>query len=344
MDERLESIRSRPATSQIPSSPSSESAASSACRCRQRSGHAAACPGSRSAVWASTSRMREEREPPGPRGAATRRVASGSIAGGLAEKIEAGRSTVGRSVGEPDVGRLFFQAVEDLGLELADSLFALELLRLASSVGRLGLPGRQRRPASARSRSSARTSDVGECRRAEHEGGGGGRDGGQAGVPAGEPHESADRADPSGLDRLEGQEPGEVFGQVVGRGVAVVGALGQGLEQERLEVERDSRVELPGASGLRGPLICSWISSAAAFLAVEGRPQSDQLIERRPKAVDVGPAVDRTRPGLLGALAGSRSRACCRTGSGWGRPGGGPGRSPRPRPSLKASRPAGSRA
>ena len=89
-------------------------------------------------------------------------------------------------------------------------------------------------------------------------------------MAAGEPDHPADRADPPGLDRLVGQEPGEVLGQGVGGGVAVVGALGQGLEEDRLEVERDPGVELPrGETGSR-VLICS-ISSAALWPSNGGR-------------------------------------------------------------------------
>ena len=90
----------------------------------------------------------------------------------------------------------------------------------------------------------------------------------------------------------------EVVGQVVGRGVAVSQPLGQGLEQDRFEVERHPRVEPPGPAGL---LVGDLVDQLGGGLAVERRSERDQLVERRPQAIDVGPAVDVAGLGLLGA-------------------------------------------
>ena len=134
---------------------------------------------------------------------------------------------------------------------------------------------------------------------------GDGRDGGDSGVPAGDPPEPADRADPPRPDRLAIEEPRQVFGQLGGRGVAVGRALRQRLEHDRLQVAGHPAVDQARGHGLAAADLLDQLGGAAA---VERRPQRQQLVERGPQAVDVGPAVDRAGPRLLGAHVARRAQ------------------------------------
>ena len=231
---------SRPSTSQIASSPSSESAAirrPSAPKTRPCCGRLGVAIGGR----ASTSRI--DRKARAWSRSLTRIAGSGPSPAASAEELQAvgpavgGRWRAGRrsraSPARPSRARLRPRA----GVDLARSRPGPAL---ASAAGVVGLVALVDDP------------DVGDGGRGQDQRRGGGRDGREAGVPAGEPPEPADRADPAGPDRLVGQEPGQVVGQVVGGGVAVVGPLGQGLQEDRLQVERDPGVELAGAGAARG--------------------------------------------------------------------------------------------
>ena len=110
--------------------------------------------------------------------------------------------------------------------------------------------------------------------------------------------EPADRADPPGAHRLAVEEPGQVVGQGRGGRVTVGGTLGQGLQDDGLEVPRDPPIDQPGRRGLAA---ADLIEQLGRGVAVERRPERQQLVERGPQAVDVGPPVDGPRARLLGA-------------------------------------------
>ena len=124
------------------------------------------------------------------------------------------------------------------------------------------------------------------------------RDGRDPGVPPREPPGAARQADPPGADRLVVEEPGQVLGEVARRLVTVRRPLGQQLQDDRLQVARDPRVEHPGGDRLVRRDLLDQLGGAAAL---EGGAEGEQLVEGRAQAVEVGPAVDRADPGLLGA-------------------------------------------
>ena len=109
--------------------------------------------------------------------------------------------------------------------------------------------------------------------------------------------ESTDRADPPGAHRLPVEEPGQVIGQGRGGRVTIDGTLGQGLQDDGLKIPRDPPVDHPGR---RGFAAADLIQQLGRGVAVERRPERQQLVQRGPQAVDVGPPVDDPRARLLG--------------------------------------------
>ena len=102
------------------------------------------------------------------------------------------------------------------------------------------------------------------------------------------------------------QHPLEIVGELLGRGIAVLAALGHGLQNHRLQVGGDSWLDLPRGPGL-----------VALDAAEEGRPlvagkrrfQRQQLVQRRPQRVDVRAMVDQGHlaRGLFGAHVADRA-------------------------------------
>ena len=124
-------------------------------------------------------------------------------------------------------------------------------------------------------------------------------------VPAGPPQGPLDHAGPAGQDRLVGQEPPQVGGQLLGRRVAMGQVLGHRLQDDRLQVAGDRRVEPARRDRLVQRDLAEQLLVVAA---VEGGPQRQQLVEGHAQGVDVGPLIDDPAPGqgLLGAHVAER--------------------------------------
>ncbi len=106
------------------------------------------------------------------------------------------------------------------------------------------------------------------------------------------------QAGPAGEDGFADEEPQQVFGQLLRGGITRVGLLGDGLEDDRLEVAVDPGI---GAAGrLRGvrPHLLNRLQDR---ITPERRPAGQEGVEDRAEAVDVGPGRDLLRPpaGLL---------------------------------------------
>src|SRR5205807_3517323 len=115
----------------------------------------------------------------------------------------------------------------------------------------------------------------------EHAGQGGGRN--DRPVPAGPLARPLGQRRPAGADRLVLQEALQVVGQLAGGGVALVGVLGQRLEDDRLQLRRQRRVEAARAERLlEGDLPQQLLAVAAA----ERRLQRQQLVEGGAQRVD----------------------------------------------------------
>ena len=108
----------------------------------------------------------------------------------------------------------------------------------------------------------------------------------------------ADRG-PSRLDRLVGEEGGDVVGQVVGGLVATLGLLREALQADRLEVAVDERLEPPGRDGVR---ILDEVEGRQDRRRHERGAAGQEFVEVRPQGVDVGGGADVLGPavGLLG--------------------------------------------
>ena len=104
------------------------------------------------------------------------------------------------------------------------------------------------------------------------------------------------QARPAGQDRPVVEESPEVIGQLPRRGVATLGLLRHRLADDRLEVARDRRVELPRRWRLD---VSDLAEQLLPIGAVEGRPRREQLVEGRPQRVDVGPRVEDPPAGRL---------------------------------------------
>ena len=101
-------------------------------------------------------------------------------------------------------------------------------------------------------------------------------------------------------DRLFGEEPREVGGQLAGRCVTLSGVFGQRLEHDRFHVERDCRIEPSQRAGLVGGDPPQKLGSV---VSLEDLPERQELVKRRSERIDVAPAVDGTSDaaGLFGA-------------------------------------------
>ena len=132
---------------------------------------------------------------------------------------------------------------------------------------------------------------------------------------------------PLGPDRLVVQEPPQVVGQLPGRGVA----LGRVLRQR---LERRSSPAPPGSPGpasaaARGSSKAICRSSSCRSVAVDGRPQRQQLVQRRPQASRrrCGGRPGRAGPAPAPGSCSAACRAGRRSSSGRRRRRTGPGRS-----------------
>ena len=135
--------------------------------------------------------------------------------------------------------------------------------------------------------------------------------------------------DAPGQDRLVGQEPPQVLGHLLGRGVPLGRLLGDRLQDDRLQVARDASGRACAArSGRRAaPGRSAWPGSPP------GRGlQRQQLVEGRPpgrRRRSAGRTSRRTAP----APCSAGCRRCRRSASGRRSPRPWPGRSRSPRPS-----------
>ena len=98
-------------------------------------------------------------------------------------------------------------------------------------------------------------------------------------------------------DRLVGEEPPEVLAHRLGRLVPRLEVLLDRLEHDRLQVTRDPGIDGPGPPRLLG---LDLLDQLEAVRRVECRTEREQLVEREPERVDVGPGVPFT-PEPLGS-------------------------------------------
>ncbi len=117
---------------------------------------------------------------------------------------------------------------------------------------------------------------------------------------------------PAGGDRPTVAEPGEVLGQLAGRGVAAPRVGVDRLEDHRLQVERDRRVELPRAGRLGLGDLADQLGPVGRR---RGRAGGSQLVEGQAQAVDVAPGVAFARGTARGPCSGACRRGR-RSGSG----------------------------
>ena len=101
-----------------------------------------------------------------------------------------------------------------------------------------------------------------------------------------------EQAGASGLDGFSAEEPREVVGQLLRRGIARVALLGDGLEDDRLQVAVDPGID--ATRRLRGgrPHLLHRLQDR---VAPERRPAGQQGVEDRAQAVDVGRRRDLLR-------------------------------------------------
>ena len=92
-----------------------------------------------------------------------------------------------------------------------------------------------------------------------------------------------------GADRLAGQEPPQVVGQLLGRGVAPRRLLGEALQADRLQVARDPRLEPRRRHHL---LVDDLPEGLHDRRGLEGGPAGEHLVEDRSQRVDVGRRAD----------------------------------------------------
>ena len=119
-------------------------------------------------------------------------------------------------------------------------------------------------------------------------------------VAPGPPPVSLRGADLAGPDRLVGEEPPQVLGHRLGRLVPRLGVLLDRLEHDRLQVARDPGIERPGPRRLLG---LDLLDQLEPVRRVERRAEREQLVERQPQGVDVGPGVPLAPEPLGGHVA-----------------------------------------
>ena len=105
---------------------------------------------------------------------------------------------------------------------------------------------------------------------------------------------------PPRQDRLVVEEPPQVLGHRLGRRVAVARVLLDRLEDDRLQVAGDARVDRSRPGRLDG---LDLLGERHPVGRVEGRPQHQQLVEGQAQRVEVGPGVPLAAEPLGGHVA-----------------------------------------
>ena len=121
------------------------------------------------------------------------------------------------------------------------------------------------------------------------------------------------QAGTAGEDGPVVEEPAEIGGKLGGRGVTVGRGLRHRLQDDRLEVDRDRRVELPRRRGL---VLGDLAEDFESIVAGERGTQSEQLVDRHAQRVDVRSAIERGPPSqrLLGAHVPGRAQGIAGVG------------------------------
>jgi hypothetical protein len=109
--------------------------------------------------------------------------------------------------------------------------------------------------------------------------------------------------DPSGPDRLVGEEQPEIFIHRLGRLVPSPGIFLDRLEYDRLQIPRNPGIDGPGLLRLD---CLDLLDQFEPVLRVKYRSQGKQLVERQPQPVDVGTHIPFT-PKSLGRHVANRT-------------------------------------
>ncbi len=107
---------------------------------------------------------------------------------------------------------------------------------------------------------------------------------GQAGVPLAPPPELLVERDRSRADRPVLDEPLQLGGHLLGAPEPVARVLGEGLEDDRLQVAGNASLELPRR---RRSIVLDLANQLELVLSLERRAQGQQLVERRAECVEV---------------------------------------------------------
>jgi hypothetical protein len=120
------------------------------------------------------------------------------------------------------------------------------------------------------------------------------------GPPPGPDPRPLQRPHPPCLDRLVGQEPPQVLPQRLGRRVTILRVLGARLQDDRLPVAGNARVERARPRRVLG---LDPLDELEPVGRLERRPERDQLVEGQAQGVDVGAAVGLAAEPLGGHVA-----------------------------------------
>ena len=116
-------------------------------------------------------------------------------------------------------------------------------------------------------------------------------------VPLAPPPGSLCRADLTGTDRLVGEEPPQVLAHRLGRLVPRPRVLLDRLEHDRLEIARDPQIDRPRLLRLLG---LDLLDQGQPVRGRETRAEREQLVEREPQRIDIGPSIPFTPEPLGG--------------------------------------------
>ena len=108
------------------------------------------------------------------------------------------------------------------------------------------------------------------------------------------------RPDPPRQDRTPLEVAPQVLGHVLGRLVAMHRLLGDRLQDDRLQVPRDRRVDL---ARRHGRLVGHHLHQPSPVRLVEDRAEGQELVERRAQRIDVAPGVGPPLEPLRGHVA-----------------------------------------
>ena len=114
--------------------------------------------------------------------------------------------------------------------------------------------------------------------------------------PLSQPLEGTDRASP---DRPVGEEPVQIIGERLGILVAAGRIVLDRLEDDRLQVSRDLRVDRAGSRRYLGRDLKD---QTIALGLVEGGTQGEQLVERQAEGIEVAPGVGLASKSLGGHI------------------------------------------